>query len=143
MSLALLAAALGADPCPEGMERADPGQSTCCWPAQVWSGTTCTGIPKCPDGMRTTPTTCTTEPAKPRPKPVERRLVLFSGFSGHTLFVDGREVGRLPTSLDARLGEHDWAVQDSDGTEVATGRFKARRGDDNQLVMLKKPAPAP
>lgn len=142
--LALISFASAVEPCPAGMQRTDDTQPTCCWPGQTWDGQACAGIPKCPSGMRATPWGCHEGEAAPRPRVVatEKRLVLFSGYGGQTLFLDGDEVGRLPTSLEIPLGEHEWHVVNVLGAEEARGPLKVRRGEGNQIVVLEK-APVP
>ena len=139
--LAFLSPASAADPCPEGKQRAGLEQALCCWPGQVWTGSACKGQPVCPEGLRVRGRDCTDRPKPPRRPQVERRLTLLSGYEGSMLFVDDEPLGRLPIAAELPLGEHLWYARDLSERVIATGQFKVRAGDGNQILVLEPPPP--
>jgi len=132
--LAFLSPATAGEPCPEGMQRAGLEQLKCCWPGQVWTGKSCKGGPICPEGQRVRGRNCID-------RPIEKRLTLLSGYEGSTLFVDDEPLGTLPVSAELPLGEHLWYAQDLSQNIIASGRFKIRAGDGNQILVLEPPPP--
>ncbi|MEZ4322993.1 MAG: hypothetical protein R3F61_36340 [Myxococcota bacterium] len=135
----LVSSVFAVEPCPEGRVRVWDTQPECCLPTETWSGTACVA----PEAGGTEPEAVATAP-KPAPRvvpKVEKRLVLFSGYGGQTLWLDGEEVGRLPLSREVAVGEHAWVVRSLSAESLAEGTFKARKGTDNQLVMLAPSTP--
>lgn len=135
--------ALAVEPCPSGQVRSDFTQGQCCWPGQAWDGKACVGIPRCPEGMKTLPDRCVVE-EEPEPvdrAPVPKRNVMFAGseLSGQVLFVDGEELGKLPNAFLLPMGEHDWEVRNARGQVLVAGRTKVRRGDGDQVVVVRRP----
>lgn len=69
-----------------------------------------------------------------------KRNVMFAGseLSGQVLFIDEEEAGKLPNAFLLPIGEHTWQVKNARGELLVEGRTKVRRGDGDQVVLVRR-----